>query len=958
MNKHIASFLFFLFIGLNAFSQIYSVSGRVLDTKDNMPLIGVNVLLINPLDSAQNKGTSTDAGGTFRLDEIMNGEYLLNISYISYKTVEKKIAVQDAPIELGNLMLTEDSKLLKEVVVEAKQIRVQQMGDTSQFNADAFKVNKDASTEDLLIKMPGMTSDNGTVKVNGEEVRKILVDGKPFFGDDPRAAIQNLPAEIIDKIQVFDRMSDQAAFTGFDDGNSQKTINILTKNGLSASKLGKFYAGYGGPGNRFNIGLNANAFKGDRRVSLLAMSNNINQQNFNIQDLVGATGSSGNRGGGGGGPGRVGRNSPVNNFLVGQQNGISTTTALGLNYADKIGKQKKVTISGSYFFNATLNDNNSTSTRNYISSSDSGLVYDESKETNSRNFNNRLNMRIEYAIDSNNMLIVTPSLSTQNNKSTSVLDAANTKNAETVSSTSTNQNVRQTGINFSNDILYQHKFLKKGRTISVNLTTSGNTRKSAVDLFTMNTSMPDSIVLTDSIDQKAVVKSNGYTISGSIVYTEPVKKFGQLSITYTPSFTKSASVRNTNNLDTLTGVYTDLDSVLSNSFTNRYITNKLGIAYRYNNKKINWTIAVSGQNALLQSEQTFPAVFSVKKNLWSLLPNVEFNYKFSKTDNLRFFYRTSTTPPSITHLQDVIDNSNSLILSTGNPDLKQTFTQNIGLRVGRTNIEKATNLFVFANASNTIQYIANSTTIFQRDTVLNDITAAAGSQFILPVNLNGYWNARTFITYGFPITKIKCNMNINGGFVYTRTPALIDNVRNNANTYALNAGFALSSNISSKIDFTISYSGNYSFVRNSLQRQNNSSYFTHIASARINYQFWKGFVANTSVTNNLNAGGSASFNTSYWLLNASLAYKFLKDESLELKFSANDMLNQNRNITRNVTEVYTEDIRSNALQRYFMGTITYTLKKTGTGAKADGNKPKDFIRTPPAGVMPPPPPGN
>ena len=201
-------------------------------------------------------------------------------------------------------------------------------------------------------------------------------------------------------------------------------------------------------------------------------------------------------------------------------------------------------------------------------------------------------------------------------------------------------------------------------------------------------------------------------------------------------------------------------------------------------------------------------------------------------------------------------------------------------------------------------------------------------------------------------------MNINGGFVYTRIPALINDVRNNANTYALNAGFSLSSNISKKIDFTVSYNGNYSFVRNSLQQQNNSNYFTHIASAKINYQFWKGFVLNTSVSNNLNAGGSASFNTSFWLLNASLAYKFLKDESLEVKFGANDILNQNRNITRNVTEVYTEDVRSNALQRYFMGTITYTLKKSGASAKTEDTKPKDFMLMPPPGGMPPPQPGN
>ena len=204
-------------------------------------------------------------------------------------------------------------------------------------------------------------------------------------------------------------------------------------------------------------------------------------------------------------------------------------------------------------------------------------------------------------------------------------------------------------------------------------------------------------------------------------------------------------------------------------------------------------------------------------------------------------------------------------------------------------------------------------------------------------------------------------MNVNGGFVYTRTPTLINTARNTANSFAFNAGFSLSSNISKKIDFTLGYIANYTIVRNSLQQQNNNNYFNHTATARFNYQFWKGFVFNTSVSNTLNAGGSASYNVSYWLLNASLAYKFLKDESLEIKFSANDILNQNTNITRNVTEIYTEDVSSTALRRYFMGTITYTLKKIGAGSKVTDDKPKDFMMgPPPGGGMPggPPPPQN
>ncbi|MCC6582918.1 MAG: TonB-dependent receptor [Chitinophagales bacterium] len=960
-------FVVFLSCLFSSKAQPFLVSGKITDAKDNSGLIGVNITLTNTKDTTRVFGASSDIDGSFIIPDVAAGEYVLNVSYISYKTIVRNISVAEN-VDLKNIPMAEESKLLKEVVIEDKQIRVQQLGDTSQFNANAFKTNKDATTEDLLTKMPGVTSENGTVKVNGEEVKRVLVDGKPFFGDDPRTTIQNLPADIIDKVQVFDKMSDQSAFTGFDDGNSQKTINIVTKNGMVHSKFGKFYAGYGGPDNRYNVGLNFNSFKGDRRFSILAMSNNINQQNFNIQDLVGATGS-GNSGGGqgsgsrgGGGQGGRGGNNTLGNFLVGQQNGIATTTALGLNYSDKWGKKNKVTFSGSYFFNGTKNENISSAVRNYISNSDSGLVYNETKDVSSKNFNNRLNLRIEYTIDSSNILTFTPSFSTQNYISSSELNASNTRNNATLeSATQNNINVKQYGINFSNDILYQHKFSKKGRTISFNLNSGASMRNTNAGLFTLNNYLIDTVSTTDTIDQKSKLKTLSYAVGGNIVYTEPIKKYGQLALNYAPSFTKSSSQKNTDNYDVLSDTYSLKDTALSNQFNNTYLTNRMGLVYRYNNQKLNWSIGVNGQHALLQSEQLSPDSISVKKNFLSLLPVAELNYKFSKTENLRFFYRTSTNPPSITQLQNVIDNSNSLILSSGNPDLKQTFTQTVGLRYGRANTTKATNLFIFANATNTINYIANSTIIFARDTVINEIKATAGAQFVQPVNLNGYWNTRTFITYGFPISKLKSNMNVNGGFVYTRTPTLINTARNTANSFAFNAGFSLSSNISKKIDFTLSYNANYTIIRNSLQQQNNNNYFNHTASARFNYQFWKGFVFNTSVSNTLNAGGSASYNISYWLLNASLAYKFLKDESLEVKFSANDILNQNTNITRNVTEVYTEDVSSTALRRYFMGTITYTLKKIGAGSKVTDDKPKDFMMgPPPGGGMPggPPPPQN
>lgn len=946
-----ASLLLILFV-LPSNGQSYKISGRITDSKDSSEIIGANILLNGIRDTTYKLGTVSDMNGNFELDNVPQGAYLLEFSYISYKTFTKKIFVKDN-IQLEPIQLEEDSKMLNEVNIEGKQIRVLQKGDTAQYNAEAFKTNKDATTEDLLMKMPGMSSENGTVKVNGEEVKKVLVDGKAYFGDDTRTALQNLPAEVIDKIQVFDKMSDQAAFTGFDDGNAQKTLNIITKNGLGNSKLGRFYAGYGGPGNRYTVGANYNDFKNDRRFSILAMSNNINIQNFSVQDLVGAMGSSsggGGRGGGRGGPSGMGRNSPLNNLMVFPQSGISTTTALGVNYADKWGKKKKVNFSGSYFFNASKNTNNSNTNRHYLSSNDSNLVYLENKEAVSKNFNNRLNFRIEYTIDSNNTLIFTPSFTTQYYNNRSAMQA-NTNNAESILSTLQNeQHTKQQGYTINNEILYQHKLHKKGRTISASLQTNVNTKKNDGSLWSLNNYQQDTLEVTDSLDQQSSLKTLNYTLGGSIVYTEPIKKTGQISLSYNPSYTRSASDKNTYNFDALSDSYTELDSTLSNLFLNKYITNSLGIAYRFNKNKISWAVGVNGQSALLSSVQQFPYDFQIKKHFITALPNAEFTYKFSKTDNLRINYRTSTNPPSISQLQNVIDNSNTLLLSTGNPELKQTFSQQISLRYGRSNTDKATNMFIFAMFNNTRNYISTATQTIINDTLIQQMLVNNGTQLSYPVNMHGYLAARTFITYGFPISKIKCNMNFNTGFAYTRTPTLINLLQNNANTYAVNGGFVVSSNISKKIDFTLIYAGSYNIVRNSLQQQNNSNYYSHTASAKINYQFWKGFVLNTGVSNQLNAGGSSSYNVSYWLLNASLAYKFLKDESLELKFSANDILNQNKSISRNVTENYTEDVQSTALQRYFMGTITYTLRKTKGGAKQTDDKPKEF--------MPPPhPPG-
>ncbi len=943
-----------IFCGMTiCLAQSFTVSGKITDAKDNSPLIGVNILLTSKQDTTQWKGASTDLDGNFSIGELQKGNYILNISYVSYKTVIRNIVVKDS-MDVGTIPMTEESKLLKEVLIQDKQIRAQQLNDTTQYNAGSFKTNKDASAEDLLGKMPGMSSENGTVKVNGEQVKKIYVDGKEFFGDDPNIALKNLPAEIIDKVQVFDKLSDQAQFTGFDDGNSQKTLNIITKKGKNNGVFGKVYGGYGGPGNRYNAGASINFFKNDRRLTIIGMSNNLNQQNFNSQDLLGITSGGGNaRGGGGpsgargaGSGGRGGGDNSLNNFLVSQQNGIATTHAIGLNYSDLLGKNKKVKLTGSYFFNYTKNRNSNDLTRNYISNTDSGLIYKEAGNSVSNNFNHRLNLRIEYNIDSFNTLIFTPRLNFQMNRSESDVSASSSNTEGIITETQNNSTSKLSGYNFANDVLYQHKFQKKGRTLSFNFTTSYNNKNGNGSLY----SLSDYILDTTSTltNQHSSQHTKSYTLSGNISYTEPIAKNGQMQFNYGPSYTKSKTDKSTYDFDSLTNDYTLFNSALSNQFDNIYLTNKAGVSYRYNKEKINWSVGLNFQHALLQSTQSVPYSLQIKKNFYNALPQAMLNYKFSKEKNLRIMYRSSTNPPSVSQLQDVVNNNNPLQLTTGNPDLKQDYAHTLTLRYGQNNATKATNLFAFLFASYTQNYIANGTFTPANDSMVSGVLLVRGSQLTKPVNLSGYTSVRTFLTYGMPVNKLKSNFNVNGGFSYTRTPGLINNLTNYSNNYALNAGVVLSSNISEKIDFTISYSGNYNIVKNTLQQKSNNNYFNHSASAKFNWQFWKGFVLNTSISNTLYAG--TAYNTSYWLWNASLAYKFLKAENLEVKFSVADILNQNKNVSRTVTETYIEDAKYTALQRYYMGTITYTIRKFGAG---ETKTPKDLIGTPGEGTATP-----
>ncbi len=930
-----------------AMAQESGISGTLLNQEDNSPLVGATIRLVNVRDTLKVKYLSSGRVGEFSFDKLDKGTYRLEVTYIGFEKYVKQVSYSGKKVNLGNINVKPSSTSLGQVDINGTAIRAEQKGDTTQYNAAAFKVTQDASTEDLIRKMPGITIENGTVKAHGEEIKKVLVDGKQFFGDDPSVTLKNLPAEVVDKIQVFDKLSDQAAWTGFDDGSGQKALNIVTKNAKSTGQFGKFSAGYGSD-ERYMLGANVNFFNGDRKITLLAMSNNVNQQNFSAEDVIG-----GNSGGGSGrGGGGMGGGMPS---WMGPQGGIFSTNAIGFNYTDSWGK--KLNLNASYFLNNGVNNTDKNINRQYILNGENNQYYKETSSSRTDNTNHRLNMRIEYNPDTNNSIMLMPRLSIQDNQANSYSGAITSllpdySVTDLLNQSDNDNRTNSDGYNFNNDLLYRHKFRKKGRTASVNIGTGITYRYR--DGYVNTNSIFFTSADTSATNQKSNTESNGLNLSSNFVYTEPVTENGQIQLNYNISWSQNDNDKKTYDYVSDQLEYNLFDTLLSNVYDNDYITHRIGTGYLYRTEKANLNAGISYQYATLQGNTSFPFIDSTEKSFNSVLPNLMFNYKFSKVTNLRVVYRASTNAPSTSQLQKVIDNSNPLLLSTGNPNLKQEIRHFAMTRFSHSNQDKTANLFTMLFFQKTQNYIGNSTLIAANDTMVNGEVVRKGAQLTIPENLDGAWNTRALVTVGFPVKPIKCNLNFNTGLSYNSLPSLINSQTNTSNTYGLNLGAVLSSNISEKLDFTLTYNLNYNLVENTLQPELDNNYFFQIGSVQFNWEFWKGFFVQNSVTYQRYNGLSNDINDQYTLWNLNLGKKFLKNKAAEIKLSCYDLLNQNQSLNRNVTDTYIEDSETEVLQQYFMLTFTYTLRKFNGKLPAQPERRFDghFDGRPPMGPPP------
>jgi hypothetical protein len=932
MVRFVSLFLFFSLIGSIAMAQAV-VSGSLIDNDDQSVLAGATVTLVSKTDSTRKYHVASDDKGAFVFSGIAYDTFILKVNSLGYSKIRQTVIVDTAVKNLGAVNLFKADKELTDVVVVSDPPPVQQKGDTIQYSATQYKVNPDATAQDLIAKMPGITVDqSGTVTAHGDQVKSVTVDGKRFFGDDATAALQNLPADIIDKIQVFDKLSDQAAFTGFDDGNSVRAINIVTKADKRTGQFGRLFAGYGDDG-RYNVGGNVNFFKKDRRLSFVGLFNNINQQNFSSQDLLGFS-SSGGGGRGGGGQKAGGSSAPQ----IGQQSGISATNAFGINYNDMWGK--KLEVMGSYFFNNSNVNNNQISNTQYFLSDSSNRFQNIDQNTTSRtkNFNHRINLRFDYKFDSANLLTITPILSFQKNQSFTGINGttylANPPAVnDTTATTANNTDAKANGYNLNNNILFRHAFAKKGRTISFNLGTTftkndGNTNQQSFTQY-----YEDSVINDSTQNFTTNTTSNGYQLTGTAAYTEPIGKKGQLQFNYTSGYTKNNANTGFYNYDTAAKSYSLLDTSFSNKFDNTVTTQSPGVSYRIGNKNNMLSVGVAYLNTLLNSNQQFPETGTVNKTFDNVLPNLMWRKKLSSKATLRVLYRASTTVPTIGQLQNIINVSNGLFLTAGNPDLKQQTSNTLNARYTFTNTQKGTSFFANIYTQQTSNYIGNATYIASKDSALtNKITLKAGSQLTKPVNLDGYYSLRSFFTYGLPLKFIKSTVNLNAGFSLSSIPGIVNNMNTHSDNYAYNGGIVIASNISQYIDFTLSYSGTY----NVIQPQANKNYFSQTIGVKFNLLDKKGWFFNNDLSNQSYSGLSSGFNQSYWLWNVAVGKKFLKDQNGELKLSVFDLLNQNQSIVRTVTGTYIEDDQNLVLKQYFMLTFTYKLKSFGTPPVSNG----------------------
>lgn len=923
-------FLLLLFlVPTLACAQKFNLSGTLTDTL-NSPLPSATIMLLNAKDSSLVNFGVSDGKGFFTLKNIATGKYIFKVSFVGYAVHTQLIAPDQTvtDIDLGRVRLRSQSTQLDEVVVKGEAVPVKVKRDTIEFNAGSFKTKANANVEDLLKKMPGIDVENdGTVRAQGEQVQRVTVDGKEFFGRDPKLATRNLPADAVDKVQVFDRKSDQSQFTGIDDGQREKTINLELKPEKRNGAFGTMMAG-AGTNDRYQARANINRFSKGKQLSFLGMGNNVNEQGFSITDYMNFSGGSQSLMGGGGAiqiqlDGNNSSGVPMN--FGGRQNGILTNYAGGLNFNNTL--SKKTEINGSYFYNHLDQNIDRTVERiNYIP--DGSYNFNSVSKQRNKNENHRLNFTIDHKIDSSNSIRFNTNASVSNTRLATLGESQTMTPDNTLQNTSlTNNTTLGDGLNITSNLLYRHRFAKKGRSFSVNVNTVVSKNESNGELTAENSffTSGEKRSVSQENDQSTSNQALGTTFS----YIEPLGGRKYLEATYNFRTNKNQVERNVYDVNSGTRARND---VLSNVYNSNYLYNRPGLSMRINRSKYNLSFGASWQKTVIDGRLVLREV-DIYRSFQNILPVARLNYDFSTLKHFRLEYETSMQEPTIQQLQPVIDNTtNQINQSVGNPELKPGYNHRMNANFNIFDPAKGMSFFAFANATYTSNAISYSQTIHP------DL-----STLTMPVNVRNASNVSLNMNFGFPFRKVFSRFNIGPTARQSNNRVLLneEEVASKQRTLGGNARY----NFTFKDFFTLDLSANLSnqltqYESTAATRPQDQEYFNKRYSAETNLTVLKNYQLNASFDYMVYDSKTTGFSQNIPLLNVSVSRFFFKAQSGELKFGVVNMLDKSLSVSQNSSVNYLEQTTYNNLGRYYMVSFTYSLNKQlnpmGNGPRRGG----------------------
>lgn len=910
-------FLVSLIISLSLNAQQQTISGKIFSLTHKTPLAYSTVSLVNNKDSSILFVTTSDTTGRFSIPVFTIGNLSISISYTGYIPIWKDIFINKGQsLSLDTLFLREIS-LMDSIVITAKRPPVEFNNDTIQFNTENFKTPPNAVVEDMLKRMPGFTVDNdGTVRFNGKIQRKLTVNGKDFFTGNPKIATQNLNADWIDKVQVYERKSDKAQFTGMDDGQTESTINLVLKKDKLKAIFGRASVA-GGNNERFDAQTTINQFNKDKQRSFIGMSNNVNKQGFALSDMLTFNQSS-MQSSGLINAGDFGL--PIADMGL-QQQGVANTYAGGLNINESW--KKKTDLNASLqMSNIQLLTEKNTLRNNLFPGNN--FTYEAETQNEKSTKQQRFNATIDHKFDSFHSVRITPQITlqqelneSQNNFTTYSTDNLSLNNGFTERTINTNR------MSFNNNILLRKRFRKKGRTLSSIIIFGYNDDRSTGELLTENRFYTFGIPSRDSLfNQMNNSSFQSSQFNSSLTFTEQVGKRTLMELTGYYNTSHGSSDRQTLDFNNQSRKFDIPNTILSNVFNIKQDASGSTLRFRSNFKKINTGIAATVQKSILNSgNKTFQN--SISQSFTDILPTVNMSYTINTKTNISINYSTNTLIPSNTQLQPVADISDPLNIYKGNPDLKRSYMQSITANLTNINLSRARNIFLMTSINKTNNAIVQS-----------DIIDENGRRITTPVNTDDVINAFANMNAGLGIRKLKSNLSVGFGINHNETFTFINGLKNKLTNQSISPSLNWNFTLEKKLLIYMSARWNVNKASYSLQPSLNNRFLQQAYTVEMTNYFPTNIFLKNNLTYTINSGRASGFNTKipYWT--ASISKSFLKNNRGELKLTALDVLNKNIGVNRIANQQFVEDTRYNVLKRYFMLSLLYILNKSGKNTNA------------------------